>query len=237
MLARYGLLAIILIAGVVYSLSARKLTLIAAITSTVIACLVFTGAGFTGVAMMTTLFILASAATSWKRSEKLVFEPEGDHKKGRTAGQVMANTGVAAIAGVMVWIFPSYMHLWILMMAASLASANADTLSSELGMVYGRRFLNIISLKPDKRGLDGVVSLEGTLIGIGGSIIIAVVYAIGFGWNAAGLITIIIAGTVGNLADSVLGATLERGKYIGNNAVNFLNTLIAALVALLIYFI
>jgi uncharacterized membrane protein len=51
------------------------------------------------------------------------------------------------------------------------------------------------------------------------------------------LIWIIIAGTAGNLSDSVLGALLERKNIIGNNAVNFLNTFIAALVALLFYFI
>jgi uncharacterized protein (TIGR00297 family) len=236
MLARYGLLVIILIAGIVYSVSARKLTFIAAIIGAVVACLVFAGAGYTGVAMMTTFFILGSAATSWQQGKKQVFINTDDHKSGRTPGQVLANAGIAAITGILVLIFPSHNNLWVLMMAASFASATADTLSSELGTVYGKRFFNIISLKPDQRGLDGVISLEGTLIGIGGCIIIAVVYAIGFGWGSS-LITIIIAGTAGNLADSVLGATLERGKYIGNNAVNFLNTLIAALVALLIYIV
>ena len=236
MLAHYGLLVVILIAGVVYSVSARKLTFVAAITGALVACLVFAGAGYTGVAMMTTFFILGSAATSWQRGKKQVFESADDHKNGRTAGQVLANAGVAAIAGILVVLFPSYTHLCVLMMAASFASATADTLSSELGTVYGKRFFNIISLKPDQRGLDGVISLEGTLIGIAGSTIIAVVYAIGFGWNTD-LATIIMAGTVGNLADSVLGATLERGNYIGNNTVNFLNTLIAALVALFIYLI
>jgi uncharacterized protein (TIGR00297 family) len=148
----------------------------------------------------------------------------------------LANAGVGAIAGILVLVFPLYIHLWVFMMTASFASATADTLSSELGTVYGRRFFNIITWKSEERGLDGVVSLEGTLIGIGGSMIIAMVYAIGFGWSTT-LISIIIAGTVGNLVDSVLGATLERLGYISNNAVNFLNTLIAALVMLLIYFI
>jgi uncharacterized protein (TIGR00297 family) len=236
MLAHYTPLALILIAGIGYSISARKLTVVAALTGTIVACLVFAGAGYTGVAMMTTFFILGSAATSWQRNKKQSFTTAEEHKRGRTAVQVLANAGVGAITGILTLLFPLYTQLWVLMMAASFASATADTLSSELGTVYGRRFFNIITWKPDQRGLDGVISLEGTLIGIGGCIVIAIVYVIGYGWNAW-LIGIIIAGIVGNLTDSVLGATLERRGYLDNNMVNFLNTLVAALAMLLIYFI
>lgn len=236
MLAHYIPLALILIAGIGYSVSARKLTVVAALTGALVACLVFVGAGYTGVAMMTTFFILGSAATSWQHHQKQNFTTAEEHKSGRTAGQVLANAGVAAIAGILVLIFPVYAPVWVLMMAASFASATADTLSSELGTIYGRRFFNVITWKPDQRGLDGVISLEGTLIGIGGCIIIAVVYAISFSWDSR-LFSIIIAGTMGNLTDSVLGATLERRGYIGNNMVNFFNTLTAALIMLLIYFI
>jgi uncharacterized membrane protein len=42
---------------------------------------------------------------------------------------------------------------------------------------------------------------------------------------------LLVAGTAGNLADSVLGATLERRGVLDNNTVNFLNTLTGALVA------
>ncbi|MGN8068746.1 DUF92 domain-containing protein [Mucilaginibacter sp. SG564] len=235
-MAHYGLLVLILIAGVVYSISARKLTPVAAITGAGVACLVFAGAGYTGVAMMTIFFILGSAATSWQKHKKQSFGDIKEHQGGRSAAQVLANAGVGAITGILVLSFPAYNSLWVLMMAASFASATADTLSSELGTVYGRRFFNIITLKPDQRGLDGVISLEGTLMGIGGSLVIAVVYAVGFGWNNS-LIWLIVAGTIGNLTDSVLGALLERRGYIGNNAVNFLNTLVAALIMVLFYLI
>ncbi|HZX59247.1 MAG TPA: DUF92 domain-containing protein, partial [Mucilaginibacter sp.] len=61
---------------------------------------------------------------------------------------------------------------------------------------------------------------------IAGSAIIAFIYCLNVGrtfW------LIVLAGTIGNLADSVLGAKYERKGKIGNNTVNFLNTLIAAL--------
>ena len=150
------------------------------------------------------------------------------NKGRRTTTQVLANGSVAAITGLLIWFYPAQKNLFLVMMAASLASATADTLSSELGTVYGRKFYNIITLKKDARGLDGVISIEGIIIGVIGSALIAVIYALGYGLNK-NFLWIIIAGTVGNLADSVLGATLERRKLLHNDTVNFLNTLIAAI--------
>jgi len=226
-------LPLIIIAGMAYSILAKKLTILAAFTGGILACLIFVASGYAGVAMMTTFFILGSVSTSWQRRKKQAFADSQENRIGRSASQVFANAGVAAIAGLLIILFPQLANLLLPAMAAAFASATADTLSSELGMVYGKRFLNIITFKADHCGMDGVVSLEGTLIGIAGSCIIALVYAIGFGWDI-GLVFIVIAGTVGNLTDSILGALLERKGLLGNNTVNFLNTLAAALAVMLL---
>lgn len=234
MSSSYLILAMVLLGGISYSIAARKLTVTAAFIGALVACMVFAGGGFTGLAMMTIFFILGSAATSWQLKSKQQFNAE--EKGRRTAGQVLANAGTAGFCGLMVLMIPSQAVLFQLMMAASLASATADTLSSELGMVYGRRFFNIITFKADARGLDGVISAEGTLIGIGGAMIIALVYAFGHGLGFF-LLGIVLAGTFGNITDSVLGAVLERKGFIGNNMVNFLNTFAAAIFMLLFYLI
>ena len=207
----------------------EKLTLAGALTGGIIAMLIFAGAGYSGIAMLAAFFITGTGATAWKKEEKQQFKLADDHTK-RNAGQVLANGGVAAITGMLILLFPAQTAVFQLIMAASLSSAMADTLSSELGMVFGRRFYNIISWKKDTRGLDGVISLEGTLIGVAGSFVIAVIYALGFGWNI-NFLWILIAGTIGNLSDSVLGALFERKNYLNNDAVNFLNTMVAALAA------
>ena len=223
-------LILLLTVIVIASILTQKLTVKGAMTGAGIATLIFSGAGYTGLGMLAAFFILGTLSTAWGKKEKLQFKAKGDQSGKRNAGQVLANGGVAAIMGLLIYFIPAKTELLRLMIAGSLASAMADTLSSELGMIYGRRFYNIISWKRDTRGLDGVISLEGTLIGIVGSIIISIIYAVGFGWDNKILI-VIIAGTIGNLADSVLGALWERKHYLGNDAVNFLNTLIAAIVA------
>jgi uncharacterized protein (TIGR00297 family) len=135
--------------------------------------------------------------------------------------------------GLLAFVMPEKAVLFRVMLAASLASATADTLSSELGNIYGRRFYNIVTFEKDKRGLDGVVSIEGSFLGMLGSTCIAIIYAIG-GKYDVNFYLIIVAGTIGNLFDSLLGATLERRNYLNNNVVNFSNTAIAAIVIYLI---
>ncbi|MBV8390454.1 MAG: DUF92 domain-containing protein, partial [Mucilaginibacter sp.] len=225
---------LLLIAIVIASITTKKLTVGGALTGAVIATLIFSGTGYTGVSMLAAFFILGTVATIWKKKEKAQVKIQHDQSVRRDARQVLANGGVAALMGALGYFLPVKAPLWNVMMAASLSSAMADTLSSELGMVYGRRFYNVISWKRDAKGLDGVISLEGTLIGIAGSAIIAMISAVDFGWNNS-LLIIILSGTIGNLSDSVLGALFERKHYLTNNGVNFLNTFIAAVVAGLTY--
>lgn len=217
-------------AGAAASVYWRKLTPSAALTGGALCCAIYIGAGYPGLAMVAFFFLLGAAATTWKKQEKNFPPNQAVDPSLRHTGQVLANGGVAALCGLGMALLPSHKVLLEIMMAASLASATADTLSSELGILYGRRPYNVLSWKPDQRGLDGVVSLEGFLIGLVGAACIACVYALGTSWNYRMLI-ILIAGTLGNLVDSVLGASLERRGVLSNDMVNFLNTLAAALVA------
>lgn len=217
-------------AVMVLSVAGRKLTVGGALAGGAVACCIYWGAGYPGIALLGAFFGMGIGATAWQRRKK---ESLGlaEGKGGlRHAGQVLANGGLAGLLGLAGWLLPGQASLCSLLMAAALASAAADTLSSELGNVYGRRYYNIRTLQPDSRGLDGVVSLEGTLLGLGGSLVIALVFAASHGWGRA-VAWIVLAGTAGNLADSYLGATLERKRALNNDAVNFLNTVVAALAA------
>jgi len=224
------LVAIIAIA--VLCVKKRKLTPGGGVMAAAVALLVAAGTGYGGLLLLGAFFIMGITATSHKKHLKIF--PGENHPEQRTAGQVFANGGVAAIMALLALISPDIDDMYQMMLAASLAAATADTLSSELGMVYGRNFYNILTFKKEARGLDGVVSLEGTLLGAAGAGILALLYGICFGIDET-VWFVAIAGIAGNLADSLLGATLERKHIIGNDTVNFGNTLFGAITAMLLY--
>ncbi|SFD88622.1 TIGR00297 family protein [Chitinophaga sp. CF118] len=224
-----SILLIALIIIMVVCIKTKKLSVTASLAAGLIGLLIFTGAGYTGILMLGAFFVMGVLATGYRKDKKAV---KGVHQQQRNAGQVLANGGMAAILATIAIFDHTHANTYIIMLAASLAAATADTLSSELGMVYGRNFYNILTFKREPKGLDGVISMEGTLIGGAGALIIAVIYSFANGIDNTCLI-ITLAGVVGNLADSILGAALERKHFIGNDAVNFLNTFVAALVALM----
>ena len=216
------------------SVRTGKLTLSASLTGGFLAGFIYLGVGYIGVVLLGVFFLAGVLATSWKRAEKESAGLNDDSQEMRTAGQVFANAGISGVAGLIAMVFPGKGDLSLLMIAAAFSSAIADTLSSELGNLYGRKYYNITSFKKDLKGLDGVISLEGTLFGVAGSVLIAMIYSARTGWGQP-FWWIIIAGTVGNFSDSILGATLERRRLLKNDAVNFLNTLVAATVIFLFY--
>jgi len=143
---------------------------------------------------------------------------------GRSASQVMAHLGVAALLLTL----PSFPSACVLALAA-LAELSADTTSSEVGTALAGKTVLITSLKSVPAGTDGGISLSGTAAGVLAAIIIgACAHAFDLiQW--AGVIVIACAGTAGMLVDSILGATAERRGDLNNDFVNLLSTASAAL--------
>lgn len=230
---QYLLAVTLLFIGVVESIRRNKLTVAGAVAGGFIGFSIFIGAGWTGLAFLATFFLLGTLSTTWKHNQKAKSKMAQDPDGKRNLGQVIANGGVGGLAGLLTLFFPESKMLLALMMAGAFSAALADTLSSELGTLYGKRFYNIVTFKKDEKGLDGVVSIEGSLIGFSGSMLMGGLYCTGFGWSLD-FLWILLGGIIGNLVDSLLGATLERKGILKNDIVNLLNTLTGATVTALL---
>lgn len=214
----------VILAGVIVSIQKKKLTVIASVTGGLIAILILIGSGISGVLLLAAFFILGTGATAWKMNFKIQTGIAEPARGRRNVGQVLANGGVATILSIWMLYQPESGEMYSLMIAGSFSAASADTLSSELGNIYGRKYYHMLSFKKMRRGANGAVSWQGTLAGMAGSLLIALIYALSTGWHPEYVAIIVLAGIVGNIADTVLGLTLENKGWISNNAVNLLNT-------------
>lgn len=194
--------------------------------------LLFLGGGVGAFAGLATVFLLTWASTRWGYERKLRLGV-AERREGRSAGQVLANTAVAAVlaAGSP---FAASPELWLAASAGALAEAAADTVSSELGQAAGGRTLLVTNLRAVAPGTNGGVSLTGTLAGLlAAATVVAACAALGMvtGSQAAAAA---VAAVLGMLVDSFLGATLEPRGVLTNNGVNLAGTLVAAGTTLLL---
>ena len=178
-----------------------------------------------GLPPLALLFFLTFAATRYGRARK---EARGlsESRTGRRASQVIANLGIAAICAALTRSrFTSIIDLAAI---AALAEATADTLSSEIGQaVAGPAFL-ITTLRRVPPGTDGAISVAGTLAGLVGAAAVAYVGLPPDSFKLLVFAAVFAASTAGLFFDSLLGATVERRGYIGNDLVNFASTAFAA---------
>jgi uncharacterized protein (TIGR00297 family) len=169
------------------------------------------------------MLVLTLAATRCGRSRKQELGL-AESRSGRSASQVAANLGIAALACIPA--VPTAVA--IAGIAAALAEATADTLSSELGQVFGGQPRLLTTFRPVPAGTDGGITLAGTASGCVGAAVISAVAAITFRWNMQAAAMLLSCGVFGLFIDSFLGATFERNGLINNDWVNFLSTLVAA---------
>ena len=99
----------------------------------------------------------------------------------------------------------------------------------------GKSTFLITTLQPVPRGTEGAISLEGTLAGIVGGVLISLV-AYSFGLiTLTGVVICTIAAFVATNLESVIGATLQsKLDWLTNELVNVINTIIGAVVAIAI---
>lgn len=137
----------------------------------------------------------------------------------RDAVQVLANGGIALLATIAFSLRDSCP--WIVALSGSIAAANADTWSTEIGRTSRSLPRLITTGRTVPAGTSGAVSKRGLLAALGGGALIGTLAAIGWqtGWlpgnvsALAGLVAITLGGFVGSLVDSLLGATVQDQRW------------------------
>lgn len=203
-----------------------------ALAGVAVAFILMMACGFTGFIPLATVFLLTVVSTRWgsKRKQRLGV---AERKRGRTASQVTANLGAAAMCALPIIWFPHLSDLLLVGAMAALAEAAADTVSSELGQATARSAYLITDFRDVPIGTNGAISVVGTLSGCVAASLVSWVSAtcglVDWHWTPV----IAMAGIAGMFVDSILGATWENSGKLGNDAVNFISTVFAADAALL----
>jgi uncharacterized protein (TIGR00297 family) len=210
---------------------ARTVTVAGAIAGALIGTVIYLGTGLDGWLLLFSSFLLAAATTRLglqRKSAAGIAEARGGR---RGAGNAIANTGLAAFAAFVA--LGALDDLPVLAMVTALATAASDTVASEVGKAWGRTTWLIVGFRRVPPGTSGAISVEGTAAGVVAATLLA--------WLATtfGLMTyewilcVVFASTAASLAESWLGATLERPGVLNNDALNFVNSAIGAGLALM----
>lgn len=131
------------------------------------------------------------------------------HLQSRRDGyQVWAN-GFWVAFFLMIW-FLSGEPAMKLAAFAVLASAAADTWSTEIGSIRPGKTWRIIGFDQVRPGTDGGISIKGTLAALLGSLSIAIFLFPYHPEPVAATIIVFLAGFGGSIADSILGSMLQK---------------------------
>ena len=208
-----GFLLAILIAYLAYR--ARSLNRSGAYAAFVVGTVIFGLGGLRWAILLLTFFITSSGLSRAFKNRKK--EANEKYAKGgqRDAGQVFGNGGIATLFAALHFFYPEATWPW-LGFAASLAAVNADTWATELGVLNPTAPRLITDLrKVVEKGTSGGVSWVGTLASLAGAGIIGLEAALlnpsGVNWVFFILVT--LAGLLGGLFDSYLGATTQAIYY------------------------
>ena len=155
---------------------------------------------------------------------------EQDNNGLREAKNVLANGLVAVLCVLGFAMGPEFIvprEMFVFAFGGAVSAAMADTISSEIGLLFKSPRL-ITTFKKVEYGTDGGVTLHGTFSGILGAILIAIVMEVCIGVGILGMVVVVLGGFLGMMMDSLLGAIFED-RFLSNEGVNFISTLTGAI--------
>lgn len=206
----------------------KSLDLFGSAVMIIMGIIIIFSAGANWLLLIVLFLVMSLLATKFSKKYKMSL---GEFEGRRTSKNVISNGVVACFMAA----FGGYYLPFVGGFIGAIATATADTLASEIGVLDQNPRL-ITTLQKVDPGTNGAVSVLGTAVGIIGAAIIGIAaYFLGIMTNPLlAILVSIISGTVGCFMDSILGALFENRHIITNEHVNLLATIVGALVGILL---
>ena len=210
---------------------ARTVSVSGAVVGAAIGTIIFACAGWQGWVLLLACFLCAAVTSRMGLRRKMLLGIAEERGGRRGAGNAIANTGVAMMASMLA-VLTYGRDAGLIGMTAALVAGASDTIASEIGKAWGRRTWALLPPRPVRAGTSGAMSLEGTVAGLlGAAALTGLAIALGL-VSRAELLPIVVGATAGALAESLLAASLEAPGVLNNDVLNFINTALAAYVAI-----
>ena len=199
---------------------AHALSTSGALGAVLLGTIIFGLGGLDWAVLMIAFFVSSSGLSKFLAKRKADLAEKFSKGSQRDIGQVMANGGISGLF-VLIAIFSGEPTWAWMAFAGSLAAANADTWSTELGVLSRKTPRLITNGKKVEKGTSGGITLAGTLASLAGGFFIAIFAALL--WPAPSenpfwgrmfiLLAVSLSGLLGGMVDSLLGATIQAIYY------------------------
>ncbi len=192
----------------------RSLARSGVVGAVLVGTMIFTLGGWAWGTLLVVFFISSSALSHYKGARKEALTEKFSKGSQRDLAQTLANGGAGALLALANGLWPG--PLWWPLFVGVVATVNADTWATELGVLSAAPPRLITTGRVVAVGTSGGLTLTGTGAALAGAALIGVVAA---GFDLAGgaaltaamglVLVAAVAGLLGALADSLLGATVQ----------------------------
>jgi uncharacterized protein (TIGR00297 family) len=218
----FGLILSLAIGGLAYW--RRSLSASGVLGAVLIGTLIFGFGGWVRGLLLIAFFISSSLLSHYRDRRKAALAEKFAKGNRRDLGQTLANGGMAALLALVIGLTGAGSGFYAFLALAfygALATVNADTWSTELGVLARSQPRLLTTGRPVPIGTSGGVTAEGfaaalagaTFIGAVGFVLIQAAARLSTGaWLLSDWIVILVAalsGFVGSAFDSLLGATVQ----------------------------
>jgi uncharacterized protein (TIGR00297 family) len=211
---------------------AGSITVGGAIAGILFAAIIYAGVALAGLAVLAVALVLTVASSRFGRAKKTALGIAEDRQGRRGFGNIVANCLIGTLGAVLeIFSFDWGLALAGAWMAAGIAAGASDTVASEIGKALRGRPRTFPGLRPVAAGTPGAFTIGGTLAGFAAAVLIVLPAILMWLIPWTFLIPIVVACTVAAFVESALSTGFESAGVLDNHALNFLNTAVAAALA------